>query len=391
MLRSTPISQSTPHRPSGRKHTSSNHFEDIPAPKQDILKQKIANELADATWELDPVTLARALSSKTRKAGVPHLTIDKIDDLENYDIEIDQLGGLLDDAVQALKHAWVQLPMSGLESKHYQPLIAFLNACVDVCCDVYDKSRYYDKLKFIVFDTPTQDGVLGASPLKPDGAGGNGLSEGNKRLWWRPESGDRSSTMEIPVEVKGAWADLVSQAGTYSRALTSAKPLRQFSLVIGYNYKHHQLRFLVFHTGGLTASRALHPNQPKDHRNIIFLILSLLTWKRAGDAGLPEWNNDVEMFVQKDENDQEGLRMHLKEVLYERLGVRGRGVKVSRLCPVEDKSESSTPAAPAATAMTIRRSARIAERPGKDTELVSQRCGTGSAHSESPTNSTICR
>jgi len=45
----------------------------------------------------------------------------------------------------------------------------------------------------------------------------------------------------------------------------------------------------------------------------------ILSWKSAGDAGLPEWTNDVEMFVQKDENDREGLRMHVKEVLYERL------------------------------------------------------------------------
>ena len=117
----------------------------------------ITNELADATWELDPVTLARALSSKTRKAGVPPLTIDKIDDLENYDIEIDQLGGLLDEAVQALKQAFVQLPMDGLESEHYQPLMTFLNACVGACGDVYNKCFFYNKLKFIIFDTSMQD------------------------------------------------------------------------------------------------------------------------------------------------------------------------------------------------------------------------------------------
>jgi hypothetical protein len=148
MLRSTPVLQSTPHRPSGSKHTSSNHFKDTPAPKQDILKQTIA--------------------------------------------------GSLDAAVQALKHACVQLPVDGVESEHYQPLMTFLNACVDACC-IYDKSLFYDKLKFIVFNTPTQDGVQGASPLKPDGTGSNGLSEGNKRLWWRPESGNHSSTLEIPI------------------------------------------------------------------------------------------------------------------------------------------------------------------------------------------------
>ena len=182
--------------------------------------------------------------------------------------------------------------------------------------------------------------------------------------------------------MKGGWADLVSQAGTYSRALSSARPLRQFSLVIDYNHKRHEPRSLVFHTGGLTASHALRPNQPKYHTDIIRLILSLLTWKSARDAGLPKWTNDVEIFVQKDANDREGLRMHVKEVLYERLGVCGRGVNVSRLCLFDDKSEPST--APAAAATTQRRSARIAEKPDSDTEL---RRGTGSVHREFPANS----
>lgn len=350
--------------PTSQSHSSSSHFGGTSSSKQDDLKRTIANELADAIWELDPVTLARALSSKTRKAGVPHLTIDGVDDLENYDIEIDQLEEPLDKAVQALK--WVTLPKNGVESTHYQPLIAFLNACIAACRGVYDKSKIYNELNFIVFDTPTQDGVRGASPLKPDGAGGNGLSEGNKKLWWRPESGLRSSTMEIPIEVKDSWPGIISQAGTYSLALISARPLRQFSLVIAYNHKHRQLRFLVFHAGGLTASHALHPNEEKDHRDIIRLILSLLTWKEAGDAGLPGWSNDVEMFVQKDENDRKGLKMHEKEILYERLGIRGRGVRVSRLCP----AEVSTPTVPAVTATTLRRSTRIAEKARKDSEPV---------------------
>jgi hypothetical protein len=357
----TTMSHSTPHRSSGSKQASSDHFGHTPPTKQDTLKRTVASELADATWQLDPVTLARALSSKTRKVDVPSLTITEVDELENYSIKIDQLEGLLDDAVKALEY-----PINSAERDHYVPLMTFLNACVDACRGIYDKSLFYKQLNFIVFDRSTQDGVLGAGVLKPDGVGGNGLSpEPSTRLWWRPPSGDRSSTVEIPVEVKVNWADLVSQAGTYSRALTSARPLRQFSLVIAYNHSVQQLRFLVFHSGGLTASHALRPNEPADHKDILRLILSLLTWKTPADAGLPEWTNDVEMFVQKGEDDQEGLRMRIEEILYERLGVRGRGVKVSRLRPTKDQSESSAPTAPVVSAMTSRRSARLAEKARK--------------------------
>jgi hypothetical protein len=160
------------------------------------------------------VTLAHALSSKMCKAGVPHQIINNVNDLENYDIEINLLE---------------------------EQGLTFLNVCVDACHCIHDRFCIYNKLKFIVFNTPMQDSVRGASPLKPDSASSNRLSEWNKQLWWCPESGDHSSTMEIPIEVKNCWFDLILQAATYSHALISARPLCQFSLVIAYNHIDHQL------------------------------------------------------------------------------------------------------------------------------------------------------
>jgi hypothetical protein len=107
------------------------------------------------------VTLARALSSKTRKRGVDPLNIDDIDDFENYDIEIDKLDALLDKAANALNGQ--TLPIDKSEKAHYGPLISFLNACVDACRVVHQK-LFYEWLKFVVFNTETQDGVLGATP-----------------------------------------------------------------------------------------------------------------------------------------------------------------------------------------------------------------------------------
>lgn len=182
---------------------------------------------------------------------------------------------------------------------------------VNACRGVYQK-LFYEGLKFIVFDTETQDGILGASPLKPDGAGANGLSDGHTQLWWRPKSGNCSSTLEIPVELKGNWSPLIAQAGT---ALMSARPLRQFTLTIAYNHASHELPFLVFHAGGLTASHALDPNKRDDHKDILRLSLALLTWETPGDAGLPEWSNDVEMFVQRGADDEDSVLMRVTETL----------------------------------------------------------------------------
>ena len=61
-------------------------------------------------------------------------------------------------------------------------LTSFPNACV--AC-----KPSYEDLKFIVFDTQTQDGVLGVHSLESDIAVADGIIEKSERLWQRPESG----------------------------------------------------------------------------------------------------------------------------------------------------------------------------------------------------------
>ena len=135
----------------------------------------------------------------------------------------------------------------------------------------------------------------------------------------------------------------------------TAMPLRQFSLVIAYNHDQHELRFLVFHVGGMTASHGLSPNKPNDHQNILRLILALLTWETPGDAGLPEWCSDVEMFVQRGGDDQNGVQMRVTETLYERYGICGHGPQVSCLSPIDDQC-SSKPVTPTTLTTTLQRS-----------------------------------
>jgi hypothetical protein len=133
----------------------------------------------------------------------------------------------------------------------------------------------------------------------------------------------------------------------------------------------------------LTASHALHPNKAEDRKHILRLFLSLLTWDTPGDAGLPEWSNDAETFVQRSKDDRDGVRMRVKENLYERHGIRGRGPHISRLCPVEDKSDpSSEPSSvPAPAATTLR---RLAEKALKVSEPFPPRRGSGGACGKSP-------
>jgi hypothetical protein len=383
------MSHSTPHRPSGGKQTSRNHFNNTPPTSQDELKAGMPEELQDAIWQLDATRLARALSAKSRKKDAPPLTIDSMDSLDHYNITLDEMDDVLERAVESLQPS--DLIPATREADHYDPLVVFLNSCLATCRRAagVDASHYYSDLNFIVWDNPTKDGVRGAHALKPDCVGAQSLRDIPSALWWRPPSGERSSTVEIPVEVKDGWWGLVSQAATYARCLTNAVPLRQFSLVIGYNHVTTELRFLFFHAGGLTSSPPLKPNDPQDHRAILRLFLSLLTWKSRGDAGLPEWCNDVDVFVQRSRDDKQGVQMRVKEVYYDRLGVRGRGGKVVRLSPIPRPAPSHLPIAPPAPRLQIlRRSRRIADKQTKE-NIPSKRASKSSSKRKYIPTSTI--
>jgi hypothetical protein len=361
------MSHSTPHRPSSGKQTSGDHFNNTPPTSQDELKAGMSEELQDATWQLDATRLARALSAKSRKKDAPSLNIDSTDSLDCYNITLDEMDNVLERAVESFQPSG--LISATREADVYSPLAIFLNSCLTACRKAagVDASQYYSELNFIVWDHPTKDGVRGAHALKPDCVGAQSLRNIPSELWWRPPFGERSSTVEIPVEVKDGWRGLVSQVATYARCLTNAVPLRQFSLVIGYNHVTTELRFLVFHAGGLTSSPPLKPNDPQDHRDILRLFLSLLTWKSPGDAGLPEWCNDVGVFVQRSRDDKQGVQMCVKQVYYDRLGVRGRGGKVVRLSPIPPLAPSQLPIAPPSPRLqTLRRSRRIVDKQTKE-------------------------
>ncbi|KAF9509539.1 hypothetical protein BS47DRAFT_1301325, partial [Hydnum rufescens UP504] len=87
------------------------------------------------------------------------------------------------------------------------------------------------------------DSVDGAHAVKPDLilARRKELGE-NERVRWRD--------VDVAVEVKRDWPDLVTQAATYARALLYSNSTRWFSLMIGVNHKMRQARFMFFHRGG---------------------------------------------------------------------------------------------------------------------------------------------
>ena len=151
----------------------------------------------------------------------------------------------------------------------------------------------------------------------------------------------------IPTEVKDSWSRIVTQAGTYARALVSAMPLRLFSLVIGVNHKTHTLRFLIYHRGGLTASHDIDLDEEKGRRDVQRILFSILLWQTPDDAGFPAFTNGLATVIPSEpltpsgpseastalelpKGNTSSLPVFTDKVFFHSTCVRGRGTLVIR-------------------------------------------------------------
>jgi hypothetical protein len=220
-------------------------------------------------------------------------------------------------------------PEGGREEEWYKPLAVFLNNCVTKCQSRSGNTSdqyWYRTLKFIVYNRAAEDSVDDATPIKPDLVGGPGLRSGNTAAWKPKET--KTKQIQIPVEVKANWKAMVEQAATYARCLFNANPLRQFALALGFQHKSAELRFLVFHRGGLTASEALPVRSSLGEEGIIRAFLSILSYKSAKDAGFFECYPETKITLLRSINDKVGVVATEKEVLHSSLCILGRAPRV---------------------------------------------------------------
>ena len=227
-------------------------------------------------------------------------------------------------------------PTAGTERDWYPPIALFLNNCVKVCNGALRGSEsaaakdphrsLYDRLKFIVYDETTEDGVEGAAPVKLDLVGGLDLVS-NERVAWSPTNLQKDPPTKqvlFPVEVEADWAPMVNQAATYARCLFSASPSRQFTIVLGFRHVEAEFRFLVFHRGGLTGSHSLSVKDEPGQKGILRILLSILDWKSPEDAGFLGFYNETEMSLLRYKDDETGVVGRVAEVLHDGLCVLGR-------------------------------------------------------------------
>jgi len=124
---------------------------------------------------------------------------------------------------------------------------------------------------------------------------------------------------------------MVSQAATYARCVFGASPVQTFALILAFNHDNSLLRFLVFHPGGLTASDEYNVTKRDGLKEITRLLLTLVSWHTAGDAGAIMCCNDTAYFLPADQEGEGNVSAIIEGTLSRPHCIRGRRTFVHRL------------------------------------------------------------
>ncbi|KAF7316349.1 Pkinase-fungal domain-containing protein [Mycena indigotica] len=284
-----------------------------PPVTQDDLKSVLEHEIRNHVWEFSPMRFATRVCQRTRKTSADVLEVkqrmeiaDDIDRADYYDLAVDEpafqevFEKCRKDLDTSTFISRFQAAKGGIEGKQdCTQLVAFLNACVALvkskCPDLAETS-VYSQLEFLVYGRPTQDGIEGEKPLKPDIVGVSSpdsqSSEDwrNKRFYWCPPSATEplppnaaDIQIGIPLEVQDEWPELLRQAATYGHALFAANPLRVYALVLACNPVEWDLRFLLFHRGGLSCSKPLSLVTQRGQEEMLWIWMALFTCKTLAE------------------------------------------------------------------------------------------------------------
>jgi len=230
--------------------------------------QALFNEFGNKFWQFDAAGIARMLS--------PTVTLPS------------NLVGVAYSLLEQKPSDW---PNGGEDSSFHEPLVDSLNDFLDAAhraldlCDpliIERGARWYSGLRFMQFG----DGACGAhgqdrGPIKREAVGGICFRKVGQRL-----------DLAIPVKLDEDWPAVVAQAARSGQILYSACHVRRFGLVIGFRYSTLELRFLIIHRGGVTASKSLSVVEEQGKKGILRIFLSMLTWRSEEDAGIPKFFRD---------------------------------------------------------------------------------------------------
>lgn len=375
-----------------------------PGPRtQAELKESLIAEIWDNTWQFPASRLAQILSPKHPKTD--DKAVGGMLSLDEYKFEVDDLAvaGVPDKVVRQL--GTFQKPSSTTKGEvdYYPNVATYLTRCVEECHKALDnlnfilprRDRWNRNLEFIVAK-PVANHVEGSAALKPDIIGGYGISDlgPEEQFSWDWDPSKPRNSIAIPVEVKSSWRSMVVQAATYAHGLFSTGRPRMFAIVLAFNQTENKLRFLVFHRGGLTASKECNIKTLDGRKQMVQIFLALALWKTPTDAGFIGCCGRDTYSLPDGEDGQSCVSGTGGKVLAQALCVRGRAsvVRVLNLrsgsatgppSPTEPQSPSAAApspsqppeVSPSPAPTSRRRSARIIKQAPSSSKRTSEQAG----------------
>jgi len=171
-------------------------------------------------------------------------------------------------------------PSEGGEAAYYKPVLDTIDTVRTILKKSSNPAKaVYDDHDLCVYDREMLDSVEGAHPVKPDL-----ILTRHKKLG--PKERVRWRDVDVAIEVKSEWQNLVLQGASYARALFYSNWTRTFALVIGINYKSRGIRFMFFHRGGVTSTRELTMDGEKPMFSEFVRVLgAIFSWSEPETAG----------------------------------------------------------------------------------------------------------
>lgn len=192
---------------------------------------------------------------------------------------------LVDVAYSLLKQNPSDWPKDAEDTSFHEPLVDSLNDFLNASHLALDTSnppiidredRWYRGLRFRLLG----DGTCNlhsptCTPIKREAVGGISFGDAS-----------RGVEFAVPVKLDEDWPAVIAQAARSAQILYSMNSWRKFVLIIVFRHPTLELRFLILHRGGLTASKPLSVVGEEGKKDILRVFLSMLMWENGEDAGL---------------------------------------------------------------------------------------------------------
>ncbi|GJJ08156.1 hypothetical protein Clacol_002364 [Clathrus columnatus] len=198
-----------------------------------------------------------------------------------------------DDCIRKFKSLSSFPPVSALEPAHYQPFVERLNAVKEsLTHNTRMEDSIYFRVKFEVYGREMAESVGEDAPLRPDALARILSGDPDDRVFWED--------VELCVEVKNRYRDMIIQGATYARSMFYAQRNRRFVLMIFFNQKQRQASFGLFSPAWLCLSTNHHDlSVEAGQRGFVQDMIQIWSCTNRWSAGFEDSCNNLRCFLGK--------------------------------------------------------------------------------------------